>query len=653
MIGTLDAATDDYRLAAGSPCFTGISQGPSLGAGPDVVYRFTAPVAGDYYFRVHGQLGNHVIYVAAAAPVGAPPQDVACTTASNRAPTNQFSSEEVGATLAAAQQVLVFIDTGGTDPAGQFRLNVDRPAPDLEPDSFDNPEVPACGSYVSFGPAGKGDTYTLGSPPAGSRVFATLDGSTGGVNSVMGVYDATRTLDYDRDDNDFASYMGGSASNVAGTPTTGGTTYVAVGTQGGSDTDSGRIYAVVQPPLDSASAEAEPNGTIEVANSSAANYFTGTVTDINDLDVFRFEAGAGTRVYLGLDADPTRLGTPFNPRIDLIGPTGTVIIAANDANSTSDTTPAIDRNSQTPTSPGEALVYEIAESGTYYARVRSIAGAQTGDYLLSIALDCQTGVSPVITETSLPDGAVGTPYSQTLHATNTVGATSYALAGGALPPGLTLSADGTISGTPTTAGTHPFAVEVTDSRGLKFTRSFSVAITGGAGPTGPSGPTGPGPGPGPSGPGGPTGPGTAKPPPVATRDRVAPRVTGFRVTNKTFAAARASAKPKAKKGTKLSFRLSEPAKVSVLISLKAAGRRVGRRCVAATKARAKRPKCTRLINKGTLSFTGRAGANSITFTGRVKRRKLAAGAYQATLVATDAAGNRSRPATARFRIVRR
>ncbi len=73
--------------------------------------------------------------------------------------------------------------------------------------------------------------------------------------------------------------------------------------------------------------------------------------------------------------------------------------------------------------------------------------------------------APVITTASLlPQGAVGTSYSQTLQATAGSPPYSYSLAAGStLPPGLTLPPGGTLSGTPTTKGTWGYTVVVTDS----------------------------------------------------------------------------------------------------------------------------------------------------------------------------------------------
>ena len=93
--------------------------------------------------------------------------------------------------------------------------------------------------------------------------------------------------------------------------------------------------------------------------------------------------------------------------------------------------------------------------------------------------------------------------------------------------------------------------------------------------------------------------------------------------------------------------------MTIAIERLVAGRRVGRRCLAATRARRHRARCTRALRRGTLVRADvAAGRRSTPFTGRLGRRSLAPGRYRATLRATDPAGNVSRPATIRFRIVR-
>jgi hypothetical protein len=65
---------------------------------------------------------------------------------------------------------------------------------------------------------------------------------------------------------------------------------------------------------------------------------------------------------------------------------------------------------------------------------------------------------------SLSAGTVGDVYSQTLAASSGVQPYTWSLAGGTLlPPGLSLSSSGVISGTPIATGTTNFTVQVTDS----------------------------------------------------------------------------------------------------------------------------------------------------------------------------------------------
>jgi hypothetical protein len=83
---------------------------------------------------------------------------------------------------------------------------------------------------------------------------------------------------------------------------------------------------------------------------------------------------------------------------------------------------------------------------------------------------------PTITTTSLPSGTVGTAYSQTLTATGDTPIT-WSIDAGRLPTGLMLS-NGTISGTPTTAGTFNFTVKATNATGSD-TKMLSIVIASG------------------------------------------------------------------------------------------------------------------------------------------------------------------------------
>ena len=83
----------------------------------------------------------------------------------------------------------------------------------------------------------------------------------------------------------------------------------------------------------------------------------------------------------------------------------------------------------------------------------------------------------ITTPSQLPSGPVGVAYSQTLHANGGIGTLSWAVSQGALPPGLTLSPTGTISGIPTNTGNFNFTVTVTDSFSQSDSRAFMLTIT--------------------------------------------------------------------------------------------------------------------------------------------------------------------------------
>jgi large repetitive protein len=88
-----------------------------------------------------------------------------------------------------------------------------------------------------------------------------------------------------------------------------------------------------------------------------------------------------------------------------------------------------------------------------------------------------------ITTASLPAGALGAPYSQTLASVGATGPVTWSLAGtGTLPSGLSLDpVTGIIAGTPTVYGQFPIQVNATDTTAnLTATRSFSISLGNGS-----------------------------------------------------------------------------------------------------------------------------------------------------------------------------
>ncbi len=81
-----------------------------------------------------------------------------------------------------------------------------------------------------------------------------------------------------------------------------------------------------------------------------------------------------------------------------------------------------------------------------------------------------------ITVSSFYAGTVGNSYSQTLAASGGSGTYTFTITSGSLPAGLTLGSGGSITGTPTTAGTVSFTAQVSDSAQATSSRQFDITI---------------------------------------------------------------------------------------------------------------------------------------------------------------------------------
>jgi gliding motility-associated-like protein len=85
----------------------------------------------------------------------------------------------------------------------------------------------------------------------------------------------------------------------------------------------------------------------------------------------------------------------------------------------------------------------------------------------------------VLPATVLANATLAASYSkQITAATGGTPAFTYALAAGStLPASLTISANGTIAGTPTTAGDYNFSITATDSKGCSATTAYTLKVT--------------------------------------------------------------------------------------------------------------------------------------------------------------------------------
>jgi Tol biopolymer transport system component len=147
------------------------------------------------------------------------------------------------------------------------------------------------------------------------------------------------------------------------------------------------------------------------------------------------------------------------------------------------------------------------------------------------------------------------------------------------------------------------------------------------------------------------------------KDTTPPTVRALKLSHRTFRLgtkatplkATVAKRKAAPKGTTLSFTLSEPATVTIHVERAVAGQHAkGRTTCRAVKHRVHVRRCTAYAKDGVLTRTyAKAGRQSISFSGRLGKRRLRTGTHRLRLTAVDKAGNRSREQAARFTIVAR
>ena len=397
--GTTVSTTNDYQLS-GSACFTGVGQNASTAIGRDAVFSFTAPTAGSYSFRVTGYQtdSNLVLFTSSACEGGTPPITLAsCLAASNR--NGAGSSEEVMCqTLALGQKVWLTVDENTITGGSNFTVEATRC--DRETEANGTPATAnalVCGKEGSITPNGDADFFSLGTVPSLSRVFVMTDGIAGNSNDFdMRFTTSVDTLEFDDVDND--TPFGNLAPNLGGARGTGVAGYLRVNHHSATlSAEPYRLYPVVQPPSGSATAETEPNNTTgQAALVPGADFISGSLpgpAPSADVDVYQFQATAGTLIVLGVDGDPVRDGTPVNAKLELRDPSGATLVTVNDPTATSSTVSgAGSLTATTPNSPAEGIVWRARVTGTYSAVVSigtsSTGATGAGDYLLSIAPNC-------------------------------------------------------------------------------------------------------------------------------------------------------------------------------------------------------------------------------------------------------------------------
>lgn len=199
-------------------------------------------------------------------------------------------------------------------------------------------------------------------------------------------------------------------------------------------------------------------GTLSGTPTSAGNFaFTVTAEDSTGGNPPVRQAQAFT-ITIGRGAQTVRF-TSTPPAGAIVG--GTYLVAAS---ASSGLTPVIGIDA------GSRAICSITGNSVRFDQVGTcvVTASQAGDMSFDPATPVQQSIAigaPTIalSPATVPTPQVGTAYSQRFTASGGTAPYSFAVTAGALPTGLTLASDGTLSGTPRAAGSFAYTIAATDS----------------------------------------------------------------------------------------------------------------------------------------------------------------------------------------------
>jgi len=119
----------------------------------------------------------------------------------------------------------------------------------------------------------------------------------------------------------------------------------------------------------------------------------------------------------------------------------------------------------------------VLPNTAYAYRVRAFNGTGVSSFTNEASVITPSTPSALgIGTTELPDATVGVAYSRTLTAVGGRPDFAWLINSGALPPGISLAQSGSLSGTPSAAGTFNFVVRVTDANNSLATKALTLIV---------------------------------------------------------------------------------------------------------------------------------------------------------------------------------
>lgn len=168
--------------------------------------------------------------------------------------------------------------------------------------------------------------------------------------------------------------------------------------------------------------------------------------------------------------------SPMNASFPASGGSGSVTVTSNGCLwSANSNVPWISVEPTSVNIIGGTLGYQVAGNPSASPRTGTVTiGGQT--FTVMQSGNC---ASITIAPASLPSGAVGAAYNQTLIASGGLSPYILTVSAGTLPNGLSLSAGGALTGAPTQAGVFNFTVQAADAGNCIGSMAYTVTINSG------------------------------------------------------------------------------------------------------------------------------------------------------------------------------